>query len=179
VRLPQQSLPITSSTSRRRVTYSPAERSLLDDVRSAVDGDVERSRDVFLCHAWADRIDAAQELFDELNALDVDVWFSERDVVLGKSLARQLDAGLRISRVGIVLVTPNLLAALRNGGFADQELGALLATDRVIPVSHGLDFEDLRSESPLLAQRAGLSTSGSTLAEVAAKIAESVLDRPA
>lgn len=161
------------------MTYSPAERGLLDEVRSAVADDVERNRDVFLCHAWADRIDAAQELFDELDALDVDVWFSQRDVVLGKSLGRQLDAGLRLSRVGIVLVTPNLLAAVRNGGFADQELGALLATDRVIPVSHGLDFEDVRSESPLLAQRAGLSTSGSTLAEVAAKIAESVLDRPA
>jgi hypothetical protein len=32
--------------------------------------------------------------------------------------------GLRVSRVGVVLVTPSMLAALRSGGFADQALGA-------------------------------------------------------
>jgi len=149
---------------------------LLDQVHQVVADDVERDRDVFLCHAWADRTGPADQLFTALSALGVDAWFSERDVVLGKSLARQLDGGLRVSRVGIVLVTPNMLAALRNGGFADQELGALLATDRVIPVSHAVTYDELRGESPLLAARAGLSTDESSFAEVAAKIAESVLD---
>jgi hypothetical protein len=54
-------------------------------------------------------------------------------------------------------------------------LGALLATQRVIPVVHDVGYDDLRAESPLLAARAGLSTDGSSLGEVAAKIAESVL----
>jgi len=148
---------------------------MLENVRTAVESDVERERDVFLCHAWDDRAEAAAELFGALSDLEVDVWFSEKDVVLGKSLARQLDAGLRVSRVGIVLVTPNMLQALRNGGFADQELGALLATERVVPVSHGVTYDELRAESPLLGARAGLSTDGSSLAEAAAKIAESVL----
>ncbi|MDF1597989.1 MAG: toll/interleukin-1 receptor domain-containing protein [Acidimicrobiia bacterium] len=144
-------------------------------MRDVVNADVERERDVFLCHAWADRTGAATDLFEALSSLSVDVWFSEREVVLGRSLARQLDAGLRVSRVGIVLVTPNMLVALRNGGFADKELGALLATDRVIPVSDDVTYDELRAESPLLASRAGLSTSDSSLGEVAAKIAESVL----
>lgn len=168
---PTRALPRPS----RRVTYSHSERQLLNDVRAAVDTDAERDRDAFLCHAWDDRTGAASELFDELCSLNVDAWFSEKDVVLGKSLPRQLDAGLRVSRVGIVLVTPNMLRSLRVGGFADQELGALLATDRVIPVSHGVSYEELRAESPLLAARAGLSTHESSLVEVAAKIAESVL----
>jgi hypothetical protein len=64
-----------------------------------------------------------------------------------------------------VLVTPNMLIALRNGGFADQEMGALLATDRVIPVSCDVTFDELRAESPLLAARAGLSTADSSLVE--------------
>jgi len=158
-----------------RLTYTPPEREFLDHVRDVVDEDVERERDVFLCHAWADRNGPATDLFDALSSLHVDVWFSERDVVLGRSLARQLDAGLRVSRVGIVLVTPSMLAALRSGGFADKELGALLATDRVIPVSCDVTYDDLRVESPLLAARAGLSTTDSSLVEVASKIAESVL----
>lgn len=157
------------------MTYRAPERRLLDEVSQAVEADSERAYDVFLCHAWDDRKGAASDLCRELVALDVDVWFSERDVVLGKSLGRQLDAGLRLSRVGIVLMTPNMLEALRNGGYVDQELGALLANDRVIPISHGVDFEELRFESPLLGTRAGLSTSESSLGEVAAKIAESVL----
>jgi hypothetical protein len=45
----------------------------------------------------------------------------------------------------------------------------------VIPVLHGVTHDDLRGESPLLAGRAGLSTNDSSLAEVAVKIAESVL----
>lgn len=157
------------------MSYTPPEREFLDHVRDVVDEDVERARDVFLCHAWADRNGPATDLFDALSSLHVDVWFSERDVVLGKSLARQLDAGLRISRVGMVLVTPSMLVALRNGGFADKELGALLATDRVIPVSHEVTYDQLRVESPLLAARAGISTADSSLIDVASKIAESVL----
>jgi hypothetical protein len=162
-------------TRRSSVTYAPAERALLEDVHSIVDADVERERDAFLCHAWGDRLDAAQEFFSSLTEFGADVWFSERDVQLGRSLARQLDAGLRVSKVGVVLVTPNMLTALRAGGFADQELGSLLGSGRVIPVMHRVTHEQLRNESPLLASRAGLSTEGSSLREVAAKIAEAVL----
>lgn len=166
---------ITRRTS--QVSYSPAERVFLDGVREVVQSDVDREHDCFLCHAWADRAGSAQQFVEALGTLGVDVWFSEREVVLGRGLARQLDAGLRVSRVGLVLVTPAMLTALRAGGFADQELGALLATQRVIPVLHDVSYDDLRAESPLLAARAGLSTEGSSLSEVAAKIAESVLDR--
>lgn len=173
---PARALP--ASTTKRRVTsrsYSPQEREFLGHVAEAVDRDVERPRDAFLCHAWADRDGAAAELVATLVDLEVDVWFSERDVKLGVSLARQLDAGLRASRLGLVLVTPAMLQSLRSRGFADQELGALLSTDRVIPIVHGVPYHALRAESPLLASRAGLSTDGSSLAEIAAKIAASVL----
>ena len=131
-------------------------------------------RDLFLCHAWDDRIDAARELHSHLTSRDASVWFSEEDVDLGKSLLREIDRGLRNSRIGIVLVTPALLKSLEAEGIADKELSALLATDRVIPVAHGTTFEELREVSPLLAARSGLSTDGSSLAEVAAKVADTV-----
>jgi len=158
------------------VRYTQPEQDFLGEVRDVVVSDVPRERDAFLCHAWNDRRGPANDLYLALRDLGVDVWFSEKDVQLGLSLARQLDAGLRVSRVGIVLVTPAMLAALRARGFADQELGALLSGGRVIPVVHGVSHEELRGESPLLAARAGLSTEESSLAEVAVKIAESVLD---
>lgn len=128
-------------------------------------------RDLFLCHAREDRNGCATELFDLLKSNDATVWFSEKDVGLGKSLLREIDRGLVISRVGVVLVTPALLTSLAAEGIADKELSALLATDRVIPVAHGTAFDALRDVSPLLASRSGLDTAESSLEEVVAKIA--------
>lgn len=157
---------------RPRLQYTAVERSYLGDVRERLrEDDHDRERDLFLCHAWADRQGPARELFDALREAGVDVWFSEEDVLLGMSLARQLDRGIRCSHVSVVLVTPAMLDALRRGGFADQELGALLGTGRVVPVLHGVHYEGLAGESPLLAARAGLSTAENSLADAAEKIA--------
>lgn len=130
-------------------------------------------RDLFLCHAWDDRLGAAKDLYERLRAHGATVWFSEYDVGLGKSLLTEIDRGLRDSRAGIVLVTPAMLETLRAAtGVASKELAALLATDRVIPVAHGCDFDAVRDVSPLLGARSGLTTSPTlTLDEAAKKIA--------
>lgn len=130
-------------------------------------------RDLFLCHAWDDRQGAAKELYDLLESYDAKVWFSEYEVGLGKSLLTEIDKGLRSSRAGIVLVTPAMLKTLEAAsGIASKELAALLATDRVIPVAHGTDFDALRDVSPLLGARSGLTTgSDLSLDDAAKKIA--------
>jgi hypothetical protein len=165
------------SGGRASVSYTAAERRTLEPVRREAEKQAlshPERRDLFLCHAWDDRCGAAKELHDLLESLDVTVWFSEKDVGLGKSLIREIDRGLRISRIGIVLVTPALFKSLDAEGIADKELSALLATDRVIPVAHGTTFEALRDVSPLLAARSGLSSEGSSLEDVAVKIADTV-----
>jgi hypothetical protein len=168
----------TSRTRRSSVTYSPREYQTLNPVREQVIRIAQTypdRRDLFLCHAWADRDGAALELYNLLVGLDVKVWFSEKDVPLGTSLLRQIDKGLANSRAGIVLVTPALLKSIQTDGIADRELSALLATDRVIPVAHGTTFEALREVSPLLAARSGLSTADSSLEDVATKVADVAL----
>jgi TIR domain len=163
-------------------TYTRTEWRTLEPVRSAVGRQVQFQslpdrRDLFLCHAWDDRLGPAKELNDLLVSNGVSVWFSENEVGLGTSLLRSIDKGLKNSRAGVVLVTPKLFTSLnREGSIADKELSALLATDRVIPVAHGTTFEALRDVSPLLAARSGLTTGeASSLEDVAAKIAETVL----
>lgn len=130
-------------------------------------------RDVFLCHAWDDRQGAAKDLCDLLVSHGATVWFSEYDVGLGKSLLTEIDKGLRNSRAGIVLVTPAMLKTLEAAtGIASKELAALLATDRVIPIAHGTDFDALRDVSPLLGARSGLTTGAAlSLDEAAKKVA--------
>jgi hypothetical protein len=158
------------------VIYTAAEVRALTPVRETVEklSKLPDLRDVFLCHAWDDRQGAAKELHDLLESLGVKVWFSEKDVGLGVPLLRTIDKGLANSRIGIVLVTPALLRRLPAEGIADKELSALLARDQLVPIVHQTTYEALREVSPLLGSRSGLSTAESTMADVAAKIAELV-----
>ena len=110
-----------------------------------------------------------------LVASGVSVWFSEKDVLLGTPLLREIDRGLAKSRVGIVLVTPALLSRLKGEGIADKELSALLARDQLVPIVHNTTYEALREVSPLLGSRSGLTVANDNpMAAVAAKLAELV-----
>ena len=158
------------------VVYTPAQVRALAPVRDSIErrAPLPDPRDVFLCHAWDDRGGAAKELHDLLESRGVSVWFSEKDVVLGAPLLREIDRGLAKSRVGIVLVTPALLRRLQGEGIADKELSALLARDLLVPIVHGTTYEALREVSPLLGSRSGLNTAENPMAAVAAKLAELV-----
>lgn len=158
------------------VVYTPAEVRTLTPVRETVEkrAALPDLRDIFLCHAWDDREGAAKELHDLLELRGVSVWFSEKDVLLGSNLLREIDKGLVKSRVGVVLVTPALLKRLQGEGIADKELSALLARDLLVPIVHETTYEALREVSPLLGSRSGLSTAEKPMADVAAKLAELV-----
>lgn len=158
------------------ILYTPAEILTLTPVRKNIEkrSELPDLRDVFLCHAWDDRKGAAKELHDILESKGVTVWFSEKDVLLGSSLLREIDKGLVKSRVGIVLVTPSFLERVKGEGVADKELSALLARDLLVPIVHDTTFEDLREVSPLLGSRSGLSTIEEPIEVIAAKLAELV-----
>lgn len=158
------------------ILYTPAEIRTLTPVRENVEkrSKLPDLRDVFLCHAWDDRKNAAKELCDLLESKGVTVWFSEKDVPLGSPLLREIDKGLAKSRVGIVLVTPLFLDRVKREGIADKELSALLARDLLVPIVHNTTFENLREVSPLLGSRSGLSTIEESMVNVAGKIAELV-----
>ncbi len=127
-----------------------------------------------MCHAWGDRQGSAKELHDTLEAAGVRVWFSEKDLVLGAPMMRAIDKGLANSLIGLVLVTPAFLQSLPNEGVADKELSALLRGNRLVPIVHGTNFEELVKVSPLLASRSGLNTADDSMEGIAKKIAELV-----
>ncbi|MEV3806106.1 toll/interleukin-1 receptor domain-containing protein [Aeromonas veronii] len=157
--------------------YTPSQVRSLTPIRETVETRAAAQpdlRDVFLCHAWDDRQGVAKELHDLLEAAGVKVWFSEKDLSLGVPMMRAIDKGLANSRIGLVLVTPALLARLPTEGVADKELSVLLASNQLVPIVHNTTYGDLRNVSPLLASRSGLDTSEDSMAVVAAKIAELV-----
>ena len=159
------------------VSYTLAQVQSLTPVRNAVETKAAEQpdlRDVFLCHAWDDRQGAAKQLHDLLEAAGIKVWFSEKDLGLGVPMMRAIDKGLAASRIGLVLVTPALLARLPKESVADKELSALLAGNRLVPIVHNTTYEALRNVSPLLASRSGLDTAEDSMAVIATKIAELV-----
>lgn len=159
------------------VSYTPAQVLSLTPIREVAETRAKEQpdlRDVFLCHAWDDRQGPAKQLHELLVAAGVKVWFSEKDLGLGVPMMRAIDKGLANSRIGLVLVTPALLARLPKESVADKELSALLARNQLIPIVHNTTYEELRNVSPLLASRSGLDTAEESMAVVAKKIAELV-----
>ena len=159
------------------VFYTPAQVVSLTPVREAVEAQTAAKpdlRDCFLCHAWDDRQGAAKQLHDLLEGAGVKVWFSEKDLGLGVPMMRAIDKGLAASKIGLVLVTPRLLARLPKEGVADKELSTLLQGNRLVPIVHGTTYDALRDVSPMLASRSGLDTSEDSMSVVATKIAELV-----
>lgn len=158
------------------VAYTSTEVRALTPVRESVErrASVPELRDVFLCHAWDDRKGPAKELHDLLEEKGVSVWFSEKDVLLGSSLLREIDKGLAKSRVGIVLVTPAFLSRIRGEGIADKELSVLLARELLVPIVHDTSYEALRDVSPMLGSRSGLNTAEESMVDVATKLKELV-----
>ena len=159
------------------VYYTPAEIRTLEPVRENIEkrSIIPDLRDVFLCHAWDDRKESAKQLHDLLEDNGVSVWFSEKDVLLGSSLLREIDKGLANSKVGIVLVTPSFIERIKNEGIAEKELSALLARDLLVPIVHNTTFDKLRDVSPLLGSRSGLSTNEESMLKIALKLAELVV----
>lgn len=180
------SLPSGGLTSRRTrtgrsVSYRPSEWRSVEPYAEQASEQARTHpdrRDLVLCHAWDDRQGSAADLHRQLKANGATVWFSEEDISLGLLMTREIDRGLRNSRIGIVLVTPALLKSIENEGIAEKELAVLLNSRRVVPVTHGVTFDQLYHVSPMLASHAGLNTADSSLDDVAAKIAAAAAALP-
>lgn len=158
------------------IYYTATEIRTLAPVRDNIEkrSIIPDLRDVFLCHAWDDRKDAAKKLHDLLQENGVSVWFSEKDVPLGSSLLREIDKGLANSKIGLVLVTPSFIERVKNEGIAEKELSALLARNLLVPIVHNTTFERLREVSPLLGSRSGLNANEESMSKVVMKLAELV-----
>jgi hypothetical protein len=152
--------------------YTVAEEALADRIKHAVAQQSERDVDAFLSYARIDGSDIGRGLRQELEDLGVSVWFDEVAIVPGKSQARQMDQGLQKARAGIAVLTPAYLA----GRFwTERELGALLHKDTLIPVLHGVTFEEVKEYSGILPDLAGFETSRDSVGVIAQKIAAAVL----
>ena len=162
---------LAAAPATQMVTYQPVERQLVERVHGAIDFDDGREYDVFLSYARIDGEETAKQLAAALEARGVNVWFDAVALQPGKSQSLQMDSGLRKARAGIAVLTAAYLA----GRFWTQrELGALLNKPTLIPVLHGVTFDDVREYSGILPDLAGFTTASDLIDTIADKITPAV-----
>ncbi len=151
--------------------YTPNEQALADRVQHAVPRRDDREWDIFLSYARIDGAAIGNELCRKLEELGVRVWFDAIAIEPGKSQALQMDKGLQKARAGIALLTP---AYLVGRFWTERELGALLNKETLVPVLHGVTFDEVAEYSGILPDLAGFETSRDSVEVIAQKIAAAV-----
>ncbi|MFD3519272.1 toll/interleukin-1 receptor domain-containing protein [Streptomyces sp. NPDC058653] len=163
---------LRKAASQPTVSYTESERQLAQRVQETVTTQETREYHVFLSYARIDGSEIASSLRDNLEGMGVSVWFDEVAIRPGKSLALQMDQGLRRAHAGVAVLT----AAYLTGRFwTERELGVLLHKSTLIPVLHNVTFEDVAQYSGILPDLAGFSTEHDSVREIAEKIAAAVL----
>lgn len=131
---------------------------------------------LFISHASEDKDAVARPLAKRLQELGVKVWLDEFELKLGDSLRASIDRGLSEARFGVVVISPHFLRK----SWPQRELAALMAKETgsgaavVLPVWHDITAQEVRAQSPLLADRLAVSTAGG-IDEVARKLVEAIV----
>lgn len=116
--------------------------------------------EVFVCFAGQDR-EFGRALADALNDLGVSVWFDERRLRPGHGLRRQIEVALASCDRAAVILSPAFFGSewpLRElDGLFEREVAE--GREIIVPIWHGILFEDVVRHSPMLADRFALDTS--------------------
>jgi hypothetical protein len=137
--------------------------------------DTDQTWDVFVSHASEDKTDIARPLYEALTAFGVSVWFDEAELRIGDSLRRKIDQGLARSAFGVVIFS----AAFFAKGWPQYELDGLVTRSvageqNLLPIWHKVSKDEVRAQSPSLADKVARSTAEFTAAEIAEEIARRV-----
>lgn len=132
----------------------------------------EKTWDVFISHASADKEEIARPLYQALTDLGCSVWFDEMQLQVGESLRTTVDQGLRSSAFGVVILSPAFFAQ----SWPKYELDSMVSSTRsgmqnILPIWHKVSKDEVQTHSPALADRVARSTADWTIAEIAHEIA--------
>jgi hypothetical protein len=116
--------------------------------------------DVFISHASEDKDLIARPLTEELKNRNLKVWFDEQTLEIGDSLREKIDEGLRLSKYGIVIISPNFIAKK----WTNLELNGFFARMKkdekcLLPLWHNISSSQVFDFSPMLSGWVAANTS--------------------
>lgn len=110
--------------------------------------------DIFISHSSRDKDEVARPLAQALEDRGLQVWLDEEQLQIGDSIRRGIDAALRESRFGLVVLSPAYL----NSEWGQKELDAFFAKEKynakgILPLYHGISIEAVEQYWPMLADK--------------------------
>ena len=129
--------------------------------------------DVFISHAWEDKEDFVDDFVKDLNSLGVTTWYDKSQILWGDSTRKKIDEGLKKSRFGIVILSPNYIAEGKY--WTKAELDGLFQLEsingkKLLPIWHKLTKKEVMDFSPTIAGKLAMNTSSLTSKEIAEKM---------
>jgi hypothetical protein len=115
--------------------------------------------DLFISYASEDK-EFVRPLAEALRSAGVSVWYDETELHFGDSLVERINAGLSGADFAIVVLSEHFLSKK----WPQKELDALLTGERdrgvprILPVWHGITAKQVRSSSPIIADRHAVSS---------------------
>ena len=144
------------------------------NISSAVDEQDDVQYDVFVSHAWEDKESFVEEFVQELQKLNLRVWYDKKQIKWGDSMRAKIDEGLRKSKFGVAVLSPDYI---KEGKYwTKAELDGLFQLESVngkmlLPVWHNLTKKEVMAYSPIIAGKLAMNTASMTPAEIAAELA--------
>ena len=98
------------------------------------------------------------------------VWYDTQRLQWGDSMRERIDSGLKKSRYGVVVLSPNYIAEHKY--WTKIELNALFQLETVngktiLPIWHDLTKKQVMEYSPMIADRKAMTTASMTAEEIA------------
>jgi len=115
--------------------------------------------DFFIAHVTEDKDEIARPLAERLNSRGLMAWYVDYSLKQSSNLRESIDYGLARSRFGIVIISSHFLEK----HWPQEELDDLATREVngrkvILPVWHGIGFREIHEYSPVLADRAAIST---------------------
>lgn len=129
--------------------------------------------DVFISHAWEDKEAFVDELVTELEAIGIKPWYDRQRIKWGDSMRQRIDEGLRHSKFGIVVISPDYIA---DGKYwTKTELDGLFQLESVngkmiLPIWHNITKKEVIGYSSIVGGRLAMTTAQMTPKEIAAEM---------
>lgn len=132
--------------------------------------------DVFLSHASEDKDEVARPLEEMLKKRGLKVWFDETELKIGDNLVRKINAGIRDSRFGILVLSSSFFGK----DWTEYELNILenlMITENhvLFPILHNITIKEIKDHRASLANIFARSTTTHTIEEIADEIYEVIV----
>lgn len=148
-------------------------------IDNATEYDVDEEFDVFVSHAWEDKESFVDEFVQALRDLDIKVWYDKTQIKWGDSMRVRIDDGLRKSKFGVVVLSPNYIAEGKY--WTKSELDGLFQLESIngktlLPIWHNLTKKEVMAYSPIIASKLAMTTATMTPQELARELSRLLLE---